>query len=708
MYAIQLRHLSFLGLLFITHFVIAQGETDNWYFGFNAGIQFKSDSINIHSNGKINGKTSRAVISTVNGRLLFYTDGLNIWDSTHSVMPNGYGLRDVPQNPPTQSSLIVPLPDKSGLYIVFTLDRYNKVDYSKEVYYSIVDMKLNSGKGDIITGKKKLVLLSSTCEKITAIKHTNNKDYWVVAHKYASDSIYSYLISSLGISPNPVISKTRVKIITFGNFVEGHMKISPDGRKIAYANYAFDSAAIGDFDASTGKISNVWSFYYKQSWGVEFSPKSNYVYIGQNQNPIKQNCRVIQYYAKAANKAAFITSQINIDTGFKNVVGALQLGKNGKIYITEVNCPYLHVINAPDSAGLNCRLQRNGLYLGGNLTSVGLPNFIQSYFKPEPFKIIKRCIRDTAFFYIPANQTCDSAHWDFGDTSSGINNTSKNIKDVFHVYNNYGIYTITLILYSNLRMDTLKSIIVFNNPKIDFLGADVCEKDSVRFINKSTKAANLSYRWKFGDGNSSNLESPNHLYQIGGVTQTFNVSLSGTMVDGCSDSITRPVTVNAIPISDFSYIINGSKVELKAAQSSNISYRWRFGKTDSATTTTVTYSQTITNPDQYLVCLKAMNLAGCLSETCKNISVGISSLIKPDAIRIFPNPNRGSFILYIQNPESELSIDIFNMLGEKIKSVVAYPNKFYYNINLEVSDGIYSLRGKNSGVFFNKKIVISN
>ena len=72
--------------------------------------------------GQLTTNEGCATISSSTGDLLFYTDGITIWNKNHIIMSNGTGLMGDPSS--TQSATIVPLPGSSTLYYVFTLDAY--------------------------------------------------------------------------------------------------------------------------------------------------------------------------------------------------------------------------------------------------------------------------------------------------------------------------------------------------------------------------------------------------------------------------------------------------------------------------------------------------------------------------------------------------------------------------------------------------------
>ncbi len=78
-------------------------------------------------------------------------------------------------------------------------------------------------------------------------------------------------------------------------------------------------------------------------------------------------------------------------------------------------------------------------------------------------------------------------------------------------------------------------------------------------------------------------------YQISS-TIRFNVNLVALVLYGSSDSLTKALTVNPNPDSDFSYTTTGNKVDLRATVQGNTKYQWKFGNNDSTTTTVGYYT----------------------------------------------------------------------------------------------------------------------
>ena len=86
---------SLFKLILFFHFPLllsAQKRTNIWYFGRNAGLDFSTGSPKFITDGQIYTSEGVASICDQNGNLLFYTEGTQIWNKNHAVMPNGSGL----------------------------------------------------------------------------------------------------------------------------------------------------------------------------------------------------------------------------------------------------------------------------------------------------------------------------------------------------------------------------------------------------------------------------------------------------------------------------------------------------------------------------------------------------------------------------------------------------------------------------------------
>lgn len=161
--------------------VFAQGEGNNWCFGYGAGLDFNSGNpVSYAVATSISTSEGCSSISDASGNLLFYTDGISCWDKNHNAMPGASNLGG--NSSSSQSAIIVKQPGSATLYYVFTVDaQAGLYGGSGGLNYSIVDMSLNGGLGDVTV--QNVMMLTPTTEKVTVTAAANGTDYWVVTHE---------------------------------------------------------------------------------------------------------------------------------------------------------------------------------------------------------------------------------------------------------------------------------------------------------------------------------------------------------------------------------------------------------------------------------------------------------------------------------------------------------------------------------------------
>lgn len=383
-----MKILIFLILLFPI-FCFGQKQGNIWYFGNNAGLDFNSGSPVVLNDGQTQfvgcpscHSEGTSVIADSTGNLLFYCNGRTIWNKNHQVMMDGDSL--LSNNSSTQSSLILPLPGNSRYFYVFTVDDFyfNNLQYGFR--YSIVDMCLDLGLGGVIKTEKNILLLDNVCEKLTAVRHSNGIDYWVIVHKFQSNAFYCYHLSSTGIIDTVVSNIGSIHTSSPGTGgSQGQLKASPNGQKLALVNGNANPAIAEyfDFDKNTGVVSNMVSIQTNPVWtyfGVSFSPDNSKLYIAStlNGNGVYQ----FDLTAGGGNPANVVASK-KLIAGTYNYLG-LQLATDGKIYVARSPFgfnPYIGVINNPNNVGLACNYVDSAVYLNGNSASYGFPNFVDSY-----------------------------------------------------------------------------------------------------------------------------------------------------------------------------------------------------------------------------------------------------------------------------------------------------------------------------------------
>ena len=488
---------TFLLILFCQQ-VFAQKEAANWYFGDHAGISFKSGSPVALQDGQIQTIEGATTISDRNGNLLFYTDGLTVYDRNHNIMQNGTGLKGNVSS--TQSAIVVPRPSKPGRYYIFTVDKpdYFRVtaDPIEGVNYSEVDMFLNNGNGAIIAGQKNVHLVTynpgnslekefKSSEKISAVISGDCVSYWVVTQ--FTNKFYSFNVSASGVNSSPIISTLSNNFPPLINDQDinvtaaGYLKISPNGKKMAaaYANTSLGSPRTGgaknngkvflyDFDDLSGKVSNEQLILFKTyPYGVEFSSESTKLYATANTFNDEDQLQSGELYQFDLNSSNVAESQILINSS-NNVAGALQLSIDGKIYRAgypmvsgAVHHSKLSVINNPELLGTAINYAHNSFDISPRDVKLGLPPFVQSLFNSD-FDVDDLCFGDATLFTISGNKDYDTVNWDFGD------NTSSLLENPTHVYSNSGIYTVSLTKTLNgIPLDPVcKEITIVKIPQV--------------------------------------------------------------------------------------------------------------------------------------------------------------------------------------------------------------------------------------------------
>ena len=383
---------------------IGQYSNNMWYFGLNAGLDFNQivggypTSV---SGNPMDTEEGISCMSDAYGNLLFFTDGVSLWDYNNTLLSNS--LKG--SSTSTQSAIIVPKPvaiDNSRItnnnireYYLFTVDCWGASSWTSKtgngIYYSIINVDFNGEKTVTITQENiPLANNISFRENLIAVSNHNKDGFWVISKKYAeneltgSNAFYVYEINSTGLNTLPQIynlgeDNLGGTIPGSANFngTVGYLKISPNGKIIALANNYKNTVELFKFDNKTGEISpfsNTENTVLRLDlpYGIEFSPNSELLYVSCTYSKIIYQYSLIDFDNAQKEISPIIT-------GTNYVKGAIQLGPDDKIYISKYNSNKLAVINNPNNLGDDCNLVDNAITLTSETYSqLGLPNFISS------------------------------------------------------------------------------------------------------------------------------------------------------------------------------------------------------------------------------------------------------------------------------------------------------------------------------------------
>lgn len=438
-------------LLLISFFVAsslhitAQKETYNWYFGYNAGMDFNNTtSINHPTFGKIDDVPTSVVgpiwtaegcfsISGKDGSLLLASDGITVYNRKKVKMaPTTHVLKGHPSA--TQSGVVIPYPGTIGKYFIVSMP-YEGNRPRPGMFYTTVDLGLNDGDG-MLTEMNKQISLGTTGmtnadvpENLTVVGNTNGRDYWLVSRM--RNKFVVWAVTSEGISTKPT-GYTVNKDLNVGNQGMGSIKFSPDGTKVVHGDYTAGNLSYADFDPATGIITNQRSVQSNigKLYGVEFSTNGKYLYLTciQNSANMAQNGLYILPVANLPTSGTTITLTQRLPD-----ISNVQLGKGNRIYcISQYKRNSMWIILNPDEGGTKIAEITNFFWLrtsgdaNKGLPWLGLPPFVTSFFKVEKIAGNKfPCILNTESYTIQMFQGSGLYQvaymiWDFGDGSPKV------------------------------------------------------------------------------------------------------------------------------------------------------------------------------------------------------------------------------------------------------------------------------------------------
>jgi hypothetical protein len=535
-------------LFFLPSTLLSQPEARYWYFGNKAGLDFNSNPPQALSNGQMIAIEGCSSISDVNGNLLFYTGGDTVWNKQHQIMANGTGLFAGWSN--TQATQIVKWPGSSSKYFLFTL---SKVTYTNgpipddTLFYHIIDMSLAAGNGSVIS--KNNLLRTGCAEKMCIARHCDNISSWLIVHQASSGNFVSFLINASGLVTQPVISASNIT-----NNHGGQMKVSPNGRKLAMANFTNTVRyALFDFNSNNGVISNSVVLLMNTStsntvnvftYGCEFSPDGTKLYgsfRGGGFQPIYPSL-LHQWDLCAGSSSNIVNSILTTTFSLAQSPLGLQLGPDKKIYLAHISSNSICVINNPNNTLPNCNFQLFGISLANKQSYSGLPSFHNDLFRSNAPNftfsagIAPGC--HTYSFFVPNldficnASTYQSLSWNFNDPLSGAANTST-LNNPLHQFSAAGTYTVLLLLNTPCTTDTVRQQVFVNSPSLLVSGKTALCPNQTTTLTVS--GAN-TFTW------NGNVQS-NTISLSPTVTTQYTVAGTNTL-NGCAISKTFSVIVN--------------------------------------------------------------------------------------------------------------------------------------------------------------------
>lgn len=381
------RYLAlFFVFLFSAHFLTAQKEDNVWLLGGSLSqdsvfktckMDFSGDSLKlIYLYKNLPFDFTNTLICDSSGQLLCFSNGENVYNHENAIVENGsnfYPNSNYIQGfPGLQAFLLLPWPNHQNKIIhIYGLPKViNDNGGYVRFWYAKIDMVINGGLGKVI--ERDIVISPDTTVvgQITAVRHGNGRDWWVLVPRYDGDVFYRYLLTPDGLES---AGSQEQPVTTMGL---GQAVFSPDGQWYARFNWhgiipdsSFSTFDLYRFDRCTGLLSDYTSKTYSftgldgKPGGIAFSNSSRYLYVSRWDSIFQYDLQVPDILASETVVAVYdgFTAEFGLPTRFFTLL----LAPDNKIYcsVSNTNSRYLHVIENPDLPGTACNVQQHAIHL---------------------------------------------------------------------------------------------------------------------------------------------------------------------------------------------------------------------------------------------------------------------------------------------------------------------------------------------------------
>ena len=478
----------------------AQLQNNNWRFGIGGGLIFDSSGNVILANGQTSAFEGSTAISDRNtGSLLFYTDGITVWNANDEVMLNGTGLLGgTPELlSSTSAAAIVRDPGSETMYYIFTIDEQSS---NNGLRYSIVDMTLDGGLGAIPVNMKNISVLATTSEKIQIVPNADLSGYWVITHDN-QEAFCAFELTTSGLSTTPVVSNVSTPQINGA----GHMKMNRTFDRLAMGSFFETNISLYDFDNATGVFSNpvIWPYNFGNSlqYGVEFSPNGQVLYVSNLD-------KIIQYDISSNNPDVIEGSgfEVFVSSFFTGFPASMQLAPDNKIYVNTGGG--VGIIACPNFLGAACNWVANAI---PNAAFGGYGLHIWSYDIDEVpqnsdffFTASDNCVDTEITFEFNVPFEYDELNVEWGDGNSDtFTNSVANY--TYLLQGNYSVSVEVIRGCENFQFDSTFVVEVCNVDVIDFIIlGNLCDETSPIGIQIPLSTTFDEVTINFGDTNSAN------------------------------------------------------------------------------------------------------------------------------------------------------------------------------------------------------------
>lgn len=355
-------------------------------------INFNTSPPSLNSNFKpIRNPLQNASICSKSGILLFYSNGCSVFNTIDEIMENGDTLNpgeifdmQCPEHGYIgfQNMFTIPNSYNDSIYYLFYIDLvYNRepnapsIVQPEHLYYTTIDMAGNNGLG-IVKAKNTIILQDTSMmgDPMSAVKHANGLDWWIITPDKWTNSFNRILLDSSG--PH-FVARQYIGMKPDSAAQAGQGKFSPDGSHFAWY-HPRNGLFLYNFDRQEGLLSNFRHIEIPHTdfitGGCEFSPSGRFLYVNHDTS-------LFQLDMLATDIQSSLTHIADFD-GFIDVLSTfffyMERTPDKRIIMNVLNgSQWLHVIQEPDKKGTACRFEQHSIKLPtvNNLTIPHFPNY---------------------------------------------------------------------------------------------------------------------------------------------------------------------------------------------------------------------------------------------------------------------------------------------------------------------------------------------
>jgi gliding motility-associated-like protein len=439
----------------------------NWYFGNSInGIRFNrgTNAAQLLGNQATPFQTGGAAVATdpATGNLLFYTDGVRVYDASHQLMPNGDNLNGQPDS--NQPVVITPMPGQTGKYFIIT----NSANYTTggTIRYSVVDMNqfgnsvFPAPPAGVVEASKNIAIpgLVNRSEGMIVVPHSNRIDFWLITHENGTANYSATLINAAATFPTTPAPGIGLPV-SVANF-----SIHPQSNKIAAsAQDPNSNALILSFNNQTGVLSfdrflfntATASATNQSIYDIEWDPQGRYLYISHHGEPgIPADVLQYDYQNPNVSLASVLSSPMFRSYG-------LQYAPDNAMYHL-----YQAVAGGPFLLGKFTRtdtvassvVHTTALFNSTDFKGRQFPSFTakDSVIMTVGFVASGNCQNSPTAFFPTVLPNADSLRWNFGDGQS-----SRGWSPVY-TYATPGTFNVTLTAFYRGQQQSITQPVTIN------------------------------------------------------------------------------------------------------------------------------------------------------------------------------------------------------------------------------------------------------